>query len=84
MAAQIQQGFDPVSWVPATAAPVFTFDAGLTQAQIGAGGLVPANYHFPAMPVFAPLIKFERFEDSSSAFGTWIFSKEMAFGPGRP
>ena len=84
MAAQIQQSFGPVGWVP-IAAPVFTFNtAGHTQAQIGAARLDPANFHLPAIPVFPPLVLFQRFEDVSSASGTWTFSKEMSFGSGRP
>ena len=84
MAAQIQQGFGPVGWMP-IAAPVFTFNtAGHTQAQIGAARLDPANFHLPAIPVFPPLVLFQRFEDVSSASGTWTFSKEMSFGSGRP
>ena len=76
MASQIQRGFGPVGWepVPAFAGPVFTFDA---------AGLDPANYHFPARPVFPPLVLFERFEDVSSASGIWTFSKEMSFSSGR-
>jgi hypothetical protein len=103
MAAQVQQNFGLADWVPmpAFAAPVFTFDAaGPTQAQIGAAGLDPANYHFPAIPVFAaPLdgfieasiaaqaqrgFSFERFEQVSSASGAWAFSKEMSYSTGTP
>jgi hypothetical protein len=101
MAAQVQQGFGPAGWVwVPPAAPVFTFDAaGLTQTQIGAAGLDPANYHFPAMPVFEPLngfieasmaaqvqqgFSFERFEQVSSASGAWTFSKEMTYSSGTP
>lgn len=84
MASQTQQSFGPVGWVPIEA-PVFTFDpAGLTQAQIGAAASDPTNYHFPARPVFPPLGLFERFEDMSSASGTWTFSKDYSFGSGRP
>ena len=84
MAFQSQQSFGPVGWEP-FAAPVFTFDpAGLTQAQIGAAVPDPANYHFPAMPVFPPLVLFERFENVSSASGAWTFSTDYSFGSGGP
>ena len=84
MASQRQQSFGPVGWEP-FAAPVFTFDpAGLTQAQIGAAVLDPTNYDFPARPVFSPLVLFERFENVSSASGTWMFSTDYSIGAGRP
>jgi hypothetical protein len=87
MAAQIQESFGAVGWapMPLPAAPVFTFDtAGLGQAQIDAAGLDPANYFFPAISVAAPLVRFERFEQTSSASGNWTFSKEMAYGSQLP
>ena len=94
MAFQSQQSFGPVGWEPFAApvftwepiaAPVFTFDpAGLTQAQIGAAVPDPANYHFPAMPVFPPMVLFERFENVSSASGAWTFSTDYSFGSGGP
>ena len=101
MAAQAQQGFGLADWVPMPVPlPVFTFDAaGPAQAQIGAAALDPANYQFPAMPVFPPLdgfieasmaaqvqqgLSFERFEQVSSASGAWTFSKEMSYSSETP
>jgi len=87
MAAQIQESIGAVGWAPmqVPAVPVFTFDtAGLGQVKIDAAGLDPANYYFPAISVVAPLIRFERFEQTSSASGSWTFSKQMAYGSQMP
>jgi hypothetical protein len=79
MAAQIQEGFGKVGWVP-SGAPIFTADtAGSTQADIDAAKLIPSNFIQPAARVAPALAQFEQYEETSSADGQWTFSKRMSY-----